>query len=389
MGIKGLTKLLADNAPSSMKEREFASYFGRKIAVDASMHIYQFMVVVGRQGDQILTNDAGEVTSHLQGMFFRTIRMLDAGMKPVFVFDGKPPTLKAEELKKRKELKQGADDGLKAATEAGDAELIEKFAKRSVRVTKEHNEECKKLLRLMGVPVVEAPCEAEAQCAALQRADKVFAVSSEDMDTLCFGARMVRNLMTPASAKMSIVEIESEKAIEELGLTRDQFVDMCILCGCDYADTIAGIGPVRALKLIKELGSLDALVKEIKEKGPDSKQKIPDNFPYEEARRLFLQAEVTDPKDLPEFKWENPDEEGIVAFLCGEKAFNEERVKSGIAKLKASKSKASQGRLESFFGAAVSKPSTLKRKEEPKKGKGAKSGPAAKKGKSGSMFKKK
>lgn len=79
MGIHGLTKLLGDNAPKCIKEQNFNNYFGRKIAVDASMHIYQFLAVVGRQGDQLLSNEAGEVTSHLQGMFYRTARMLEAG----------------------------------------------------------------------------------------------------------------------------------------------------------------------------------------------------------------------------------------------------------------------------------------------------------------------
>ncbi|KAI6684495.1 hypothetical protein NL676_030408 [Syzygium grande] len=79
MGIKGLTKLLADNAPKAMKEEKLESYFGRRIAVDASMSIYQFLVVVGRKGTHMLTNEAGEVTSHLQGMFYWTIRLLEAG----------------------------------------------------------------------------------------------------------------------------------------------------------------------------------------------------------------------------------------------------------------------------------------------------------------------
>ena len=103
MGIKGLTKLLSDYAPGCMREQKFEGYLDRKVAIDASMHIYQFMMVVGRSGEQQLTNEAGEVTSHLQGMFTRTLRMLKAGIKPVYVFDGKPPTMKGGELAKRKD----------------------------------------------------------------------------------------------------------------------------------------------------------------------------------------------------------------------------------------------------------------------------------------------
>ncbi|GLT27149.1 hypothetical protein SLA2020_021730 [Shorea laevis] len=101
MGIKGLTKLLADNAPKAIKDHKFESFFGRKIAIDASMSIYQFLIVVGRSGTEMLTNQSGEVTSHLQGMFTRTIRLLEAGIKPVYVFDGQPPDLKKKELAKR------------------------------------------------------------------------------------------------------------------------------------------------------------------------------------------------------------------------------------------------------------------------------------------------
>uniref|UniRef100_A0A2N9J050 XPG N-terminal domain-containing protein n=1 Tax=Fagus sylvatica TaxID=28930 RepID=A0A2N9J050_FAGSY len=145
MGIKGLTKLLADNAPKAMKEQKFETYFGRKIAIDASMSIYQFLIVVGRSGTEMLTNEAGEVTSHLQGMFSRTIRLLEAGIKPLYVFDGKPPDLKKQELAKRYSKRADATEDLEEAKEAcayfflcslsaGDKEAIEKYSKRTVKV---------------------------------------------------------------------------------------------------------------------------------------------------------------------------------------------------------------------------------------------------------------
>uniref|UniRef100_A0A0E0L549 Flap endonuclease 1 n=1 Tax=Oryza punctata TaxID=4537 RepID=A0A0E0L549_ORYPU len=341
MGIKGLTKLLADNAPKAMKEQKFESYFGRRIAVDASMSIYQFLIVVGRTGMETLTNEAGEVTSHLQGMFNRTIRLLEAGIKPVY------------------SKREDATKELTEAVEEGDKDAIEKFSKRTVKVTKQHNEECKRLLRLMGVPVVEAPCEAEAECAALCINDKVYAVASEDMDSLTFGApRFLRHLMDPSSKKIPVMEFEVTKVLEELELTMDQFIDLCILSGCDYCDSIKGIGGQTALKLIRQHGSIESILENINK----DRYQIPEDWPYQEARRLFKEPNVT--LDIPELKWNAPDEEGLVEFLVKENGFNQDRA---IEKIKSAKNKSSQGRLESFFKPVVSASVPLKRKDASEK----------------------
>ncbi|CAF1516409.1 unnamed protein product [Adineta steineri] len=181
MGIHNLAKLIADQAPAAIKEGEMANYFGRKIAIDASMSIYQFLIAV-RQNGETLTNESGETTSHLMGMFYRTIRMIENGIKPVYVFDGKPPQMKSKELEKRLERRTEAEAEMTKAADAGDEEAFDKFSRRTVKVTKEHNEDCKRLLKLMGVPYVDAPTEAEAQCAALVKQGKVYGVGTEDMD---------------------------------------------------------------------------------------------------------------------------------------------------------------------------------------------------------------
>ncbi|XP_020243981.1 flap endonuclease 1-A isoform X1 [Asparagus officinalis] len=357
MGIKGLTKLLADNAPKAMKEQKFESYFGRKIAIDASMSIYQFLIVVGRTGTETLTNEAGEVTSHLQGMFTRTIRLLEAGMKPAFVFDGQPPDLKKQELAKRYTRREDATKDLNAAIETGDKVEIEKFSKRTVKVTKQHNEDCKKLLRLMGVPVIEAPSEAEAECASLCKNGKVYAVASEDMDSLTFGApRFLRHLMDPSSKKIPVMEFEVAKVLAELELTMDQFIDLCILCGCDYCDSIKGIGGQTALKLIRQHGTIETILENINR----DRYQIPEDWPYQEARRLFKEPLVTN--DSEELKWTPPEEEGLVNFLVNENGFNNDRVVKSIEKIKAAKNKSSQGRLESFFKPVVGTSVPVKRK---------------------------
>ncbi|KAB2621725.1 flap endonuclease 1 [Pyrus ussuriensis x Pyrus communis] len=359
MGIKGLTKLLADNAPKAMKEQKFESYFGRKIAIDASMSIYQFLIVVGRTGTEMLTNEAGEVTSHLQGMFSRTIRLLETGIKPLYVFDGKPPELKKQELAKRYSKRADATDDLAAAVEDGNKEDIEKYSKRTVKVTKQHNDDCKRLLRLMGVPVVEAPSEAEAQCAVLCKSGKVYAVASEDMDSLTFGApKFLRHLMDPSSRKIPVMEFDIAKVLEELNLTMDQFIDLCILSGCDYCDSIRGIGGQTALKLIRQHGSIESILENINKE----RYQIPEEWPYQEARRLFKEPVALSDEEQVEIKWTAPDEEGLTAFLVNENGFNSDRVTKAIEKIKAAKNKSSQGRLESFFKPTANPSVPIKRK---------------------------
>lgn len=130
------------------------------------MSLYQFLVAVRSEGAQLVDVN-GEPTSHLMGMFYRTIRLVENGIKPVYVFDGKPPELKSGELNKRMERREEAQKSLEKATEAGDQAEMDKFNRRLVKVTKQHSQEAQELLGLMGIPYVVAPCEAEAQCAAM------------------------------------------------------------------------------------------------------------------------------------------------------------------------------------------------------------------------------
>ncbi|KAI5794902.1 PIN domain-like protein [Pyronema domesticum] len=343
MGIKGLYQVISDNAPDAIRNSDIKQHFGRKVAIDASMSIYQFLIAVRSEGQQLM-NESGETTSHLMGMFYRTLRMVDNGIKPLYVFDGKPPTLKSGELAKRIARKSAAEAGHAEARETGTAEDIEKFARRTVRVTREQNEDCKTLLKLMGIPFVTAPCEAEAQCAAIAKAGLVYAAASEDMDTLCFETPiLLRHLTFSEQRKEPIQEIILERAMAGLGFTREQFIDLCILLGCDYCDTIPKIGPTTALKLIKEHKTIEAVLASL-----GDKYKVPESWPYADARELFDKPEVTDPKEL-DFKWEAPDVDGLIKFLVVEKGFNEDRVKAGAERLKKGLKTSTQARLNDFF----------------------------------------
>uniref|UniRef100_A0A8C4NFP2 Flap endonuclease 1 n=1 Tax=Eptatretus burgeri TaxID=7764 RepID=A0A8C4NFP2_EPTBU len=362
MGIHGLAKLIADVAPTALKENDIKTYFGRKIAIDASMSIYQFLIAV-RQDGNVLMNDDGETTSHLMGLFYRTIRMVENGIKPVFVFDGKPPQMKSGELAKRAERRADAEKQLAQAQEAGEMENVEKFNKRLVKVTSQHNEECKHLLTLMGIPYVDAPCEAEASCAALVKEGKVYATATEDMDSLTFGTSiLLRHLTASEAKKLPIQEFHFSKILQELNLTHEQFVDLCILLGCDYCESIRGIGPKRAIELVRQHKSIEEIIKNVDK----SKYTVPEGWLYREARQLFLDPSVVPAADV-ELQWVEPDEEGLVAFLVHEKHFSEERIRNGCKKLAKCKQGNTQVRMDDFFKVTGSITS-IKRKEPAAKG---------------------
>lgn len=360
MGIKGLSKLIQEKAPDSIKEQQIKAYFGRKVAIDASMALYQFLIAVRQAGPNgQLTNDMGEVTSHLIGIFYRTIRMMENGIKPLYVFDGKPPEFKAEELKKRKEAREKAKKEMNEAKEAGDTEMQTKMERRLVRVNKEHTDEAKRLLDCLGIPYIQAPGEAEAQCANLCKNGIVFGTATEDMDALTFNTPILLRKMTYSAArKEPILEFNLEKILDGLKLNMSEFIDMCILCGCDYVPSIRGIGPKKAFQMITKHKTIEKVIENLDKK----KYTVPDGFHYQKARELFLKPDITDlQKENCKIEWKLPDEQKTLQFLVTEKGFSEDRVKSGLKRLKDSKHKGNQRRLDSFFKVL---PSTGKKKKK-------------------------
>uniref|UniRef100_G3SG26 Flap endonuclease 1 n=1 Tax=Gorilla gorilla gorilla TaxID=9595 RepID=G3SG26_GORGO len=304
MGIQGLAKLIADVAPSATRENDIKSYFGRNVAIDASMSIYQFLIAV-RQGGDVLQNEEGETTSHLIGMFYRTIRVMENSIKPMYVFEGKPPQLKSGELAKcKKELQQ--------AQAAGAEQVVEKFTKWLVKVTKQHNDECKHLLSLMGIPYLDALSEAEASCAALVKAGKVYPVATEDMDCFTFGSPVLMQHLTASEAKkLPIQEFHLSWILQD-----------------DYCESIWSIGPKRAVDLIQKHKSIEEIVRRL----DPNKYPLPENRLHKEAYQLFLEPEVLGPESV-ELKWSEPNEEELVKLVCGEKQFSEERIHSGVKRL--------------------------------------------------------
>lgn len=370
----------------------------------------------------MLTNSEGETTSHIQGLFNRTIRFLTEGIRPVYVFDGKPPSVKSQELVKRKEKREKAEAALKAATEDGNVEEQDRQSKRLVRAGQKENNDCKKLLRLMGIPVVEAPCEAEAQAAFMAKKGLVYATATEDMDALTFQTPVLLRKMTFANASKALIQtMNYQKALDGLELTHDEFVDLCILLGCDYCDSIKGVGPKTALKLIRQYKNMETILQNIdrkkftvpeayepnakrqkcNEEGTDDEDKNEDEeekkgtendsnedegeqIPiYVEARRLFNHHEVL---ESPEIKFQDCKVEELTKFLVDESGFNPERVKANIEKLqKAFKSTAKpQARMDSFF--KVKANPNAKKIADKKKAAAAAAKNDKKKGKAGGFF---
>ena len=355
MGIKRLMNVLREKAPKSIKSVPLSNYTGQLFALDASMAMYQFLISTQtiKTGFSIaeLRDEQGNLTGHLLGLLNRTLMLMEHGIRPVWVFDGKPPEAKMNTLRGRKEIKENAEKEKDEAKDQGDMEKALKFANQTIKIDQKMTDDAKKLISLLGIPVIEAPSEAEATCSILAKDKKVFAAATEDMDTLCFGCPVLIRELT--GKEENIIEIKLDVALSELGLTMDEFVDLCILCGCDYCERIEGIGCIKAFQLIKEYKTIEKVIEytEKYNKDDNHKKKMTynkENFDFVQARELFKKPEVIDTSKV-ELNFTSPNIEGLKEFLVKEKNFSETRIDNAIKRLGNAKSKASQSRLDSFF----------------------------------------
>ncbi len=319
---------------------------GRSFAVDGFNVLHQFLALIRSSDGTPLMDREGRVTSHLVGLAFRTTKLIsDYGMSLVFVFDGKPPTLKSLEIEKRREARKKAETKYREALERCDMEEAFSKAVMTGRLTREGVDDAKRLLNLLGIPWVQAPSEGEAQAAHMAIRGDVWASNSRDYDSLLFGTpRLVRYLTISGeewlpskghARKLQPELITLEKFMSELGITRRQLIDLSILLGTDFNKGIKGIGPKTALKLVKKYGSLESFPIEIMDKMTNS---------YHEIRSIYLNPEVTDKYSIEQGLIQK---EALKAFLCGERDFSENRVELLIKRMK---QLSPQRRLTHYFG---------------------------------------
>jgi flap endonuclease-1 len=328
----------------------FEALSGKVIAIDAYNALYQFLSIIRQPDGTPLRDRTGRITSHLSGLLYRTVNFLEIGMKPVYIFDGRPPEIKEMEVLRRRRVKEEAVKKYEEALQRGDLRAARTYAQQTAHLTDEMANEAKRLLEALGVPWVQAPSEGEAQAAYMTIKGDAYAAASQDYDSLLFGAkRLVRNLTISGKRKLprkdEYVEIEPElieldKVLQELQITREQLVDIAILIGTDYnPDGVKGVGPKTALKLIKTYGSLEKALKALPET----------EFPIDpsEVRKMFLEPKVTDNYKL---EWRKPDVDAVLRFLCDERDFSRERVTNALSRvLKAHQQYAKQVSLDLFI----------------------------------------
>ncbi|MDI6690919.1 MAG: flap endonuclease-1 [Candidatus Bathyarchaeota archaeon] len=322
---------LRDLVPKRIVRLEDLS--GKSIAIDAYNALYQFLAIIRQPDGTPLKDTMGRITSHLSGLLYRTSNLVEMGIKPIYVFDGTPPTLKEVEIKRRMKAKEEALIKYEQAIKEGKIEEARMYAQATSRLKDYMAEDSKKLLNLMGIPWVQAPSEGEAQAAHLVKRGDADYCASQDYDSLLFGApRLVRNVTISGRRKLpsknvyievipEVVELES--ILQECNITYEQLIDVGILIGTDFnPDGVKGLGPKTALKLIKEHGSIENAMQYLKNA----------EFPVEpqRIRDIFLNPKVTDNYKIV---WKEPDMEGIVNFICRERDFSEDRVRKAVEKM--------------------------------------------------------
>lgn len=331
------------------KEIELHQLKGKTIAIDAFNTLYQFLTTIRQPDGTPLMDSEGNITSHLSGLFYRTISLIQEGITPIYVFDGKPPELKREELNRRAEQKRRAQEKHEIAIEEGDSTTAGKYAGRFVTVNDKIIAESKELLRNMGVGYVQAPSEGEAEASILAKKGKVWGAASQDYDALLYGTpHLIRNLTLARRRKtatglyidVAIEHIEFQNVLNQLQIDKDQLICLAILVGTDYnPGGIKGIGQKKALEIVQQYEYPIQIFEHI-----EKHETYELTFDWKEIFKQFHEYESTE----EEIETNTLNEEGLKEFLL-KYEFSQNRIDSGIEKIKAAKEQQKQKGLTDYF----------------------------------------
>lgn len=331
----------------------FENLLNKVIAIDAFNTIYQFLAIIRQRDGTPLKDYEGNVTSHLSGLFYRTINFLEHNIKPIYVFDGKPSELKSETIKERKKIKEEARKKMIEAQDKEEFQEAKKYAQLTSHLNSDMIEESKKLINCFGIPIIQASSEGEAQSAYLVKQGDAWASASQDYDTLLFGSeRLIRNFAVSRSKKVKDTSVQLDieyvsltKLLEHLGINHEQLIEMGILIGTDFHPGIKGIGQHTALDLIKEHGSIESILKKDITIG---KKKI--EIPLEtvnEIKNIFLKPDVK--KEYSKLTWNKIKYDQIEELLIEQHNFSKNRIQNALERLKKVDRSKIQTSLDSFF----------------------------------------
>ena len=327
------------------KEIELTDLSGKKIAIDAFNTIFQFLSIIrDRMTGEPLKDHHGNVTSHLSGLLYRTVNLIESGISPVFVFDGRYPEFKKKTIEEREKIREEARKKWEEAVRKGKPAI--KYAQATSQMDEKILESSKKILELIGIPWVQSPSEGEAQCSYMCKKNHVFATGSQDSDSLLFGSpRFVRNLSVSGRKKLPGKEvyievkpqmIELKNVLQELGITREQLIMIGLLIGTDYNEGVEGVGPKTALKLVKEHKTLERLL---------TATEFPGEIDIERVYNFFLNPPYTENYKLQP---KEPDRDKLLKFMVDEHDFSQERMEKVIDKLQESYGKSKQSSLSGW-----------------------------------------
>jgi len=318
---------------------EISDLKGKRVAIDAYNALYQFLSIIRQRDGTPLKNSRGEVSSHLSGLFYRTVNLIEQGIRPIYVFDGKPPELKFQTIEKRKEIKEEAREKYIDAKARGDFVEAKKYSQMTSSLKLGMIDSSKDLLNSMGIPFIEAPSEGEAQAAYVALRGDADLSASQDYDSILFGApTLVRNLTITGKRKIpgkdlfvDVVPeiIQSKDVLNNLQLSREEIIQVAILIGTDYnPGGIKGIGPKKAIDIVKS--------GKFKEYGE-----------FQEISELFLNPEITDKYKI---SFQKPIKDKIIKLLCDKYDFSELRVEKGIERMEfALENTLKQNTLDKYF----------------------------------------